>query len=248
MPLLDHFHPPLKGRRHWGTFHGRWTASIMDALNFGGLPVGYFAEMQVTLTAQVEVDVATLEEAKNGKVPPRRKSSGGGRQATLAAPAWAPPAPQLEMAAVFPDDIEVLVFRDLGGPTLVAAIELVSPGNKDRPAARRAFATKCLAYLQRGIGLVVVDVVTERQANLHDEIARVSGRSAPRFPGSPPLYAAAYRPYRREKDERVAIWVEKLALGQPLPAMPLWLRGELSPVRLDLEATYTEAREKCLLP
>ena len=33
MPLLDHFHPPLKGQRHWESFHGRWAASMADFLN-----------------------------------------------------------------------------------------------------------------------------------------------------------------------------------------------------------------------
>ena len=46
------------------------------------------------------------------------------------------------MPAVFPDEIEVLVIHRSGGPTLVGAIELVSPANKDRPETRRAFAAK----------------------------------------------------------------------------------------------------------
>jgi hypothetical protein len=36
------------------------------------------------------------------------------------------------------------------------------------------------------------------------------------------------------------------APGQ-LPAMPLWLRGVPAPVRIDLEATYTEARQRSAL-
>jgi hypothetical protein len=247
MPLLDHFHPPLKGRRRWEAFHGRWAAALADTLNLGGLPKGYFAEMQVTLGARIEVDIASMEDGGNGEVPSGGASPHKGSVATLPRPVWAPPAPQLDMPAVFPDDIEVLVFADEGGPTLAGAIELVSPRNKDRPAARRAFAMKCLAYLQRGIGVVVVDVVTERRANLHDEIARLVGRAAPRFPGSPPLYSTSYRPYRRGKDERVAVWAEPLTLGEGLPAMPLWLPREPSPVRVDLEASYTEAREKSQL-
>src|SRR4051794_17288669 len=99
MPLLDHFHPPLKGRRHGEAFHGRWAASLADSLNLGGLPEGCFAEMQVTLSAHVEVDVATLEDGGNGKASTRRKSSRKGGVATRARPAWAPPAPKLEMPA-----------------------------------------------------------------------------------------------------------------------------------------------------
>jgi hypothetical protein len=36
----------------------------------------------------------------------------------------------------------------------------VSPANKDRDETRRAFIAKCAAYLQRGIGLIVVDIRT----------------------------------------------------------------------------------------
>ena len=52
----------------------------------------------------------------------------------------------------------MLVINVEAGPTLVGAIELVSPSNKARPAARRAFAMKCLNYLNAGIGLIIVDV------------------------------------------------------------------------------------------
>jgi hypothetical protein len=152
------------------------------------------------------------------------------------------------LPALFPDEVEVLVFSSEGGPTLVGAIELVSPRNKDRPEARRAFAIKCLAYLQQGIGLVVVDVVTSRRANLHDEMVALIPAEAPRFPGSPPLYAVAYRPFRRPDAERIAVWPAVLALGQELPAMPLWLRDVAAPVRVDLEAASGEARQRNALP
>ena len=59
---------------------------------------------------------------------------------------------------------------------LAAAIELVSPSNRDRPEARRAFVAKCASYLQRGAGLVIVDVVTDRLANLHEELSAFLAR------------------------------------------------------------------------
>src|SRR5262249_56586710 len=107
------------------------------------------------------------------------------------------------MPAVFPDDFEVQVFSSAAGPTLVAAIELVSPGNKDRDEARRAFASKCAAYLQRGIGLIVVDIVTSRHANLHDDLMALLGhREGFTFPTATPIYATAYRPvHRAERNE-----------------------------------------------
>jgi hypothetical protein len=233
MPLLDHFHPPLSDLRHWESFHTAWATEIMRTLNRGVLPAGCFAEAQVHFGSRVEIDVATFE--KEGL---QLAQGGDGSAGGVAVQTWAPPAAALVMPAVFPDAIEVQVFRTSGGATLVAAIELVSPGNKDRPEARRAFTAKCASYLQQGIGLVIVDVVTERQANLHDELIRLleqPGQFA--FAGQPMLYTVAYRPSRRESGDQIELWPVPLALGQALPTMPLALRG-LVTVPLDLEGTY----------
>jgi len=51
----------------------------------------------------------------------------------------------MAIPAIFPDSIEIHILNSEAGPKLVAAIELVSPGNKDRPETRRAFATECTA-------------------------------------------------------------------------------------------------------
>src|SRR3954465_6376825 len=119
MPLLDHFHPPLLGQRHWEGFHGWWAAAIAGSLNDHLLPPEYFAEFQVTVGTHIEVDVATFGE--NGE-----PTANGGTSAVQTS-VWAPPAPVAVMPAVFPDDFKVQVFSSAAGPTLVAAIELVSP-------------------------------------------------------------------------------------------------------------------------
>lgn len=182
MPLLDHFHPPLQGRRHREGSHGRWAAAMSDALN-ETLPQEYFAEFQVTLGTRVEVDVATFTEAA---APGGAGPDGAGT--AVQTRVWTPPAPVAVFPAQFPDDFAVHVFSIVAGPTLVAAIELVSPGNKDRPEARRAFAAKCAAYLQRGVGLMVVDIVTLRHANLHDELMTLLGHTeGTAFPAPTPL-------------------------------------------------------------
>jgi hypothetical protein len=243
MPLLDHFRPPLSQRRHWESFHGFWAAAAAGWLNAGHLPPGFFAEMQLHIGSRVEIDTPTFQETGNGVVNP---ATGGGT-ATLAAPAWAPPAPAAILPAVFPDELEVLVFQDEGGPTLVAALELVSPGNKDRDAKRQAFVAKCASYLQQGIGLVIVDVVTNRAANLHNDLVQFLGDTgAAALPAEVALYAAAYRPARRQDADQIDVWPAPLALGQPLPVVPLALRG-YGCVPLDLEASYTEARQRLVL-
>ena len=129
----------------------------------------------------------------------------------------------------------------------MAAIELVSPGNKDRQETRRAFAAKCAAYLSRGLGLICIDIVTKHHFNLHDELIELL-RADDRFlmPTEEYLYAVAYRPARRAEQNLVDLWPESLALGQSLPVLPLGLRGG-GVVPVDLETTYTEARQRSRL-
>jgi hypothetical protein len=240
MPLLDHFHPPLSENRHWESFHTSWANEIMATLNQEVLPPGYFAETQVHFGSRVEVDVATLDRGDSAKASP---ANNGG----VAVQAW-PATDVLRMPAVFPDEIEVQIIQRSGGPTLVGAIELISPRNKDRPEARRAFAAKGAAYLQVGIGLLIVDVVTDRQANLHDELIQLLEQDPVyRFPGNSLLYSVAYRPLRADSGgDQIEIRRVPLVLGQMLPSMPVALRGgPIVPV--DLEVTYMRTRQRSLL-
>src|SRR5271157_1126778 len=104
MPLLDHFHPPLSVARYSESFHARWASAIGDALNDGRLPSSFYAEIQTHVGPRVEIDVATLDQ------PDSSASSGG--TATLTAPELVTTAPALVMPAVFPDDLEVLLFNN----------------------------------------------------------------------------------------------------------------------------------------
>jgi hypothetical protein len=239
MPLLDHFHPPLSGHRHWEAFHGWWASAIAGQLNEDLLPPEYFAEFQVTLGTRIEVDVATFTE--DTKQAP---ASTNGPTTAVQTRTWAPPAPLTAFPAIFPDDCAVRIFSSETGPVLVAAIELVSPSNKDRAEARRAFAVKCAAYLQRGIGLIVVDIVTSRHANLHDELMGLLGHGDGFvFPAPTELYAAAYRPAHRQERNEIDLWRDPLAVGQTLPTLALAVRG-LGCLQIDFEETYTEARRR----
>jgi hypothetical protein len=237
MPLLDHFHPPLYPRRRWESFHASWTVGLADVLNQHLLPREYYAEVQTHIGAQIEIDVATLETSPD-VAPPRPDGPG---TIALAAPAWAPPAPPLVLPAVFPDTFEVRVFGNLpGGVELVAAIELVSPGNKDRAEERRVFAIKCASYLVQGISLIIIDIVTERQANLHNEMMRLmQAAESSLLPADAGLYAVAYRPAVRQEKGEIDLWPAVFTLGATLPLLPLGLtRGLCVPV--DFEATYME--------
>jgi hypothetical protein len=233
MPLLDHFHSPVSDERHWDGFHSKWANVLVDDLNLNLLPEGYFAEPQTSRGFPVEVDVATTER--------RNRAASRGATATLPAPVWSPSAPTLTVPAAFVDTFEVKVFNTDEGPRLVAAIELVSPRNKDRPEARRVFAIKCASYLAQGISLIVVDIVTNRHFNLHDEIVGLMPSSAAFvFPDTPHLYASAYQPIHRDEQDQIDVWLQALAVGEELPTLPLALTAEIV-LPIDFEATYVEA-------
>lgn len=241
MPLLDHFHPPLHGPRRWEGFHHSWAAVIAHQLN-EVLPADFFAESEITLGPELEIDVAAMEETKGG---------GSVLTAEHAATTWTASRPRFAVRVDFSrlDTIEVRVSQDLGGAELRAAIELVSPGNKDRAGSRQTFAAKCAGYLRHGISVVVIDVVTSRRANLHRELFKTleveSRHSLWQSPTG--LSAMAYRPVTTRRSPRIEVWAERLALGSPLPVMPLWLTLDLC-LPLRLEESYLNTCRSLRIP
>lgn len=235
MPLLDHFHGPLSEHRPWESFHTTWASALADQLNRDLLPAGFIALEQVHAGAAIEIDVATCTEES----PAHR--NGSGDTATLPRTVWLPATPPLQLPAEFPPSCTVEICTTEGGRTLVAALELVSPGNKDRADQRRLFAAKCATYLSKGIGTIVVDVVTSRHGNLHNELLELLGWDARYLlPGNPALYAVSYRPLHAATGGRIDTWPLPLAIGQPLPTLPLSLAADHC-VPVDLEAAYREA-------
>src|SRR5947209_20086458 len=185
MPLLDHFNPSLNRTHPWRSFHGAGAAAMARLLNQGVLPPGYYAVPLVDRDGPIETDVAALREHE-APVP-----AGG----PAAPQPWTPPAPGLALAVELPaaDAVEVQVFADDGDPRLTAAIELLSPRNKDCPQARQAFAVKCVGYLQQGCSIVVVDTVTTRRADLNAAILSLLGVPADAGALPPSLSAVSYR-------------------------------------------------------
>ncbi len=160
----------------------------------------------------------------------------------MATALWAPPQPTLAIATDLPDqdEYEVLVHDTRHGGRLVAAVEIVSPSNKDRPENRRLFVAKCAALLREQVSVTIVDVVTTRGFNLYSELLEWVGQADPSLaPKPPPVYAAACR-WRPAGDSwRLEAWAHALAVGEPLPTLPLWLADELA-VPLELEVSYEE--------
>lgn len=242
MPLLDHFHPPLD-RRSWESFHGWWGFQLAGRLNMRPLPHGFIAEGNVHIGATAAVDVAAFEEdAPAGETLVSERDNGA-----VATEVWAPPRPLVAMRVDFAalETFEIRIYDEPRARTLVAVVELISPGNKDRPETRRAFLDKCAAYLREGISVVLVDVVTSRQHNFHAALMELfHGPDEALRAVTSELYAVAYRVVVADtaisQTTHLEMWAESLAVGAPLPTMPLWLTPSLC-MPLELEAAYRDA-------
>src|SRR5439155_7106347 len=110
MPLLDHFHPPLHGPRRWEGFHHSWATFIAQQLNQETLPADYFAESEISVSPELEIDVAKMELTRPEAQVSRGLPAGGG------VAIWAPPKPMLSVEVEFAhlDTYEFHVFHDLG--------------------------------------------------------------------------------------------------------------------------------------
>ena len=238
MPLRDHFRSPLAKKRTWEGVHSAWPTVIVMGLN-PKLPPRYVAEPQVHLGSAIEVDVATHEQGESGASILGGENSGG-----LATSDWSPPRPTLTLATDAPniDEYEVRVYDTESGNRLVAAVQIVSPSNKDRPEHRRAFVAKCAAMLQNRVCVAIVDLVTTRTPNLYGELLELFGQSDPALASGPSsLYAVSCRWAQSQPNETwlLEAWLNSLSIGEPLPTLPLWLNEDLA-VPLDLEISYEE--------
>ena len=237
MPLRDHFRPPVSKQASWEGFHGMWPGEIVRQLR-KTLPPGFVAEPRVHSGSQVEIDVSAWE--RDEAPPPGGPPDPGGGVATAV---WTPARPTVAAETAVPDadEYEVRVYDAERGRTLVAAVEIVSPANKDRPEARNVFVAKCAALMQKGVAVSVVDLVTVRRFNLYLDLLEFVGQTDETLgEPTPHVYAASCRWVRRDGKTLLEAWSHRLAVGDPLPTLPLWLDADRA-VPLDLEASYEQA-------
>lgn len=230
MPLRDHFHHPISRKASWEVIHGQWPARLVQQLR-KTLPPGYVAGPNVHHGARIEVDIAAYEKSDHVS----DVTQGGVATATWLAPLDLQTETDLDF-----DTYEVKVYDEELDQQLVAAIEIVSPANKDRPDTRHAFITKCAALLQAGVAVSIVDIVTNRQFNLYSELMESIGHPIATPGSQAAIYAACCRTVRRNPRGLLQSWSRALEIGQPLPSIPLWL-SETVVVKLDLEQAYEEA-------
>ena len=216
MPLRDHFRSPVNTTHSWDEVHGQWPGEIVRHLRTL-LPAGFRASPRVHLGSTFEVDIGTFDTAD--------------RSPTLS----------VEADLSDEDEYEVRIFDTERGRELVAVIEIVSPANKDRPESRDKFVTKSAALLQKGVCVSVVDLVSVRHANLYADLLARLGGADPALGSDPPgLYAVTLRGRRPPTGREVLdAWFYPMAVGRPLPTLPVWLRPDVR-VLLPLEVSYEE--------
>ena len=231
MPLHD-----WRVDRGWDSVHLVWLAQLLDWVQ-PRLPAGYRA--YVGSVPALTIDVPNGRPDMSVRQWPTTPSE------TPTAPASAAGAePDEEAVATFTLDPQRALHIDLHGQ-LIAAIEIVSPRNKDRPAARERYLGRYGGYLRQGVHLLLIDVLPRPAAfSFADALAVNLGLPQPPCPAP---CAVSYRVGEPVPDGTIlALWRRPLQAGQPLPVVPLAI-GPQQRVLIDLEYTYGEAARRAYL-
>jgi hypothetical protein len=200
----------------------------VEYLNQGVLPSGFQARPTEFIVG-IEPDVLLLQAADQPEtIQPIRQQ---------------PALAEATQTAVLPPPTElpiVGVYSAYDTSRLVSVIELVSPGNKDRPEAVQAFVEKVLFLLQDGVHVMVVDVISLPQMPMRRPILKRLGLDEAEARNDH-LYFSSYcslpggepRPHLSVRE-----WAYEAAVGQSLPSLPLFLYTDQLWVTVELETTY----------
>ena len=212
-------------------FHQSWTVQLNHALNAKRLPPGYFAMTDQRVAG--EPDVVTLHS--NAILGPGSPTSGG------LAVAERPPKVRTVRAetdaGTYARRANRIVIKHKKGQ-VVAIIEIVSPGNKDRAQSVNQFVEKVRDFLRKGIHVLFVDPFppgVHDPHGLHVAVWAVWTDTPDERPADKPLTAVSY-----DAGNPFLAYLEPLAPGDPLPEMPLFLEPGIY-IPCPLEESYTAA-------
>jgi hypothetical protein len=234
MPLHD-----WTDERGWDSVHPFWLAYLVEWIQ-PRLPEGYKAFLGgvPALTVAAGLPLPDISVRQWGPGLPAEEGAAG--TAAL--------EPDLEASVAIRLDPQQAVHIDFHGQ-LIAAIELVSPRNKDRADAKETYTSRYLGYLRLGVHLMLVDVLPRPKGfSFSDAVTTSLGLDLPPLP---PPFAAAYRvgevvPVGEDMGSLVGLWRRPLQVGQPLPALPLPLNVHRHIV-IDLEESYHRAAKRAYL-
>jgi hypothetical protein len=208
-------------------FHHEWISEISRTLNRGLLPKDMYA-LPEQQAAGFGPDVLTLQDTSGDM------AGGGTVSLTQSKPKTTHYAQS--SAEFHRRQKSSVVVRHVSGDRIVAMIEILSPGNKNN--AFRAFVDKACELLEHHIQLLLIDPFPpgRRDPNgIHAAIRSMVEDDAFQLPPERPLTLVAY-----ECSLITKAYIETIAVGEPLPDMPLFLAPE-SHILAPLEATYRAA-------
>lgn len=210
-----------------------WVCDLSRRLTNGGLPPHHYALIE-TLELRPPAGFVELPEPE-GPYKPRRCDDGPARYVDEH-----PPAAHFRVT----DDRRqyackaVTVRGEFHQP--VAAVLFPTRQDKETPYRLDALVRLAVGALTRGIHLLVVDLFPPSLADphgIHKAIwDRVRDEPFPLTPGKPLSVAA----YDAGGGDGPTAYVEPLAVGDPLPDAPLFLRPGVY-VPCPLEASYMQA-------
>jgi hypothetical protein len=131
-----------------------------------------------------------------------------------------------------------LAIRHVSDHRIVALVEIVSPGNKDRDSSVDSFVNKVDSARTTDIHVLVADLFPPGKHDprgIHGAIWARYGAAEYLVPSDHPLTLVSYR-----ADSVVEAFVEHLAAGDSLIDMPLFIDADFY-VNIPLEATYQAA-------
>lgn len=197
-------------------FHYFWLVALMDRLNAGLLPPGYFV----------------MAKRRSGPREAAGARLRGG--AVTTAPPQTAIVERTESRYYAHKSNRLAIHHGLGN--IVAVVELVSPGHKDTKHALRSFARKSAALLRKGVHLSVIDPFPPGRYDphgIHRSIwDNVTLSSTFEQPSDLRLTLVSY-----EAGQVPTAYIEPFAVGQALPDLPLFLDEGIH-VKVPLEETY----------
>lgn len=207
-------------------FHHEWISEISRALNRGLLPKSLYAlPEQVAVTPEIVIlDGSILEDdgAPLITLPPTTTHTAR------------------KIGGISPRRKSLVAVRHVTGDRVVAMIEIVSPGNKNTAHAFRSFVQKAGELLEQRVHLLLLDPFPPgpRDPNgIHAAIWDDIAGEPFELPPDKPLTMVAY-----EVEYDINAYVETIAVGDPLPDMPLFL-APARHILVPLEKTYQAAWE-----
>ena len=216
-------------------FHHSWIEEIKRALNRGLLPGDYYA-LAEQITGNLGPDVLTLHYPVSGSRSVESSPSSGG-----IAVASAPPKARFHARSEvdqYARKAKAVVIRHRSHHDVVAMVEIVSPGNKSSQNEPSSFVRKADQALMAGVHLLIVDLFApgpRDPSGIHRAIWGEGREGDFALPDDKPLTCVSY-----VGSPCIEVFLEPVAVGDPLPEMPLFLTPELY-VPLPLDATYVAA-------